>query len=237
MEPCHYNCSSSEIYHYNSSILNRAITILHYSKPYHYVPLQCVSKKFWTKIPPSSTFHSQLVSPPSSLTAAAHSPARSRASTARPPPAPRRDPAREPARGLLVNRAPARELVARSGMASGTRRRSGEGGRAGSGQGESVGGEEPALGSSSGGERPEVELGVEELGGGHGGRRRSSGASRGGRRRGGRHCSQRGRAEPARTAARLRAPCAQPAASERRRRAGQRRRSRVSGTVAANAPS
>ena len=128
-------------------------------------------------------------------------------------------------------------LVARSGVASGARRRSGKGGRAGSGRGESVGGGEPALGSTSGGERPEVELDVEELGGGHGGRRRSSGASRGGRRRGGQHCSQRGRAEPARTAARLRAPCARSAASERRRRAGQRRRSRVSGTVAANAPS
>jgi len=128
-------------------------------------------------------------------------------------------------------------LVARSGVASGAWQRSGEGGRAGSGQGESVGGEELTLGSSSGGERPEVELDVEEIGGGHGGRRRSSGASRGGRRRGGQHCSQRGRAEPARTAARLRAPCARSAASERRRRAGQRRRSRVSGTVAANAPS
>ena len=102
--------------------------------------------------------------------------------------------------GPLVNRAPARELIARSGVASGARQRSGEGGRAGSGQGESVGGEEPALGSSSGGERPEVELGVEELGGGHGGRRNSSGASRGGGRRGGRRCSQGGAGAHGRTA-------------------------------------
>ena len=201
-------------------------------------PFSVFLKNFGPKYPIFNLPLPVPILPPSSLTAAAHSPA----DPALPPlarllPLAMRAPAREPARGPLVNRAPARELVARSGMASGTRRRSGEGGRAGSGQGESVGGEEPALGSSSGGERPEVELGVEELGGGHGGRRRSSGASRGGRRRGGRHCSQRGRAEPARTAARLRAPCARSAASERRRRAGQRRRSRVSGTVAANAPS
>jgi hypothetical protein len=51
----HCNFSKLEIYHYNSSIPNHTITIPTLSEIYHYMPFRHVSKKFWTKLPPSSS--------------------------------------------------------------------------------------------------------------------------------------------------------------------------------------
>ena len=89
MDVCHYNYLSSLIYHYNLSYWNYAIIILQLFQTHHYLSFRCISKKFWTKMPSSSSSHPlSHLSPLLCLSMSWPPPVlcRARASTTRPPP-------------------------------------------------------------------------------------------------------------------------------------------------------